>query len=168
MLSYCHKLFAFAHTETVCLCLSDSCSDHWGPAVVWQQHQTGGEGQCVWRHPQDKDQEGKQPLLWRGTLNSYTVRRYTIQFYNKMFYNTFLMESKFVPFDLIGLAFNIFSFCLSSLKLWFFFDYFWFLQMFFYNVHMLPSDLFDKHISFRVSTRILILRPYHLSVRINV
>lgn len=130
MLSYCHKLFAFAHTETVCLCLSDSCSDHWGPAVVWQQHQTGGEGQCVWRHPQDKDQEGKQPLLWRGTLNSYTVRRYTIQFYNKMFYNTFLMESKFVLFDLIGLAFNIFSFCLSSLKLCFFFIIFDFCRCF--------------------------------------
>lgn len=34
----------------------------------------------------------------------------------------------------------------------FFFFCFVFLQMFFYNVHMLPSDLFDENISFRVST----------------
>lgn len=39
-----------------------------------------------------------------------------------------------------------------------------FLQIFFYNVHMLPSDLFDKHISFRVSTHMSILKLHLLSV----
>lgn len=34
-----------------------------------------------------------------------------------------------------------------------------FLQMFFYNVHMLPSELFDQNISFRVS-----LMHVHLKV----
>lgn len=43
-----------------------------------------------------------------------------------------------------------------------------FLQMFFYNVHMLPSDLFDKHISFRVSTQMSILKLHLLSICIDI
>lgn len=52
--------------------LSDPCADHWGPSVAGQQHQTSGEGPCMWTDAQDEDQEGKQPFLWWGTVTAYS------------------------------------------------------------------------------------------------
>lgn len=72
------------HSWTDPLCLPDPCSGRGSPSAVRKQHQACGEGPRVWTNPPDEDQEGKQPVLWRGFV-FFTRRRHKLNCSGSLF-----------------------------------------------------------------------------------